>query len=208
MRNETAEITWLDTVEIVGGHPALDFVNTVHSYTEPTPRDYLESADHLIGWCRHMNLIDADQANHLARLPDAAANALMDDARDLRTTLYRLFRSHLEDTPNHTALSQLNDALKELAPFGALKPEAGNYIWHYEISRKHPQSLLTPIVFATVELLQSKELSRVKSCPPPEGCGWLFIDRSRNGRRTWCNMKTCGNVAKQRRHRARRGSGN
>jgi predicted RNA-binding Zn ribbon-like protein len=31
----------------------------------------------------------------------------------------------------------------------------------------------------------------------------LFFDTSRNGRRAWCDMKTCGNLAKVRRFRSK-----
>jgi predicted RNA-binding Zn ribbon-like protein len=34
-------------------------------------------------------------------------------------------------------------------------------------------------------------------------CGWLFVDRSANGRRRWCDPKACGNRMKVRRYRAR-----
>jgi predicted RNA-binding Zn ribbon-like protein len=34
-------------------------------------------------------------------------------------------------------------------------------------------------------------------------CGWLFIDRSANGRRRWCDPLACGNRMKVRRYRAR-----
>jgi predicted RNA-binding Zn ribbon-like protein len=37
--------------------------------------------------------------------------------------------------------------------------------------------------------------SRVKACP---NCDWLFLDRSKNGSRIWCDMAVCGN-----RHKAR-----
>ncbi len=43
---------------------------------------------------------------------------------------------------------------------------------------------------------------RLKRCENPR-CGWLFVDRSRNRSRRWCEMATCGNRAKARR-RARR----
>jgi predicted RNA-binding Zn ribbon-like protein len=35
-------------------------------------------------------------------------------------------------------------------------------------------------------------------------CQWIFFDESRPGNRRWCDMATCGNQAKARRHRARR----
>lgn len=41
---------------------------------------------------------------------------------------------------------------------------------------------------------------RLRSC---EGCAAVFLDRSPSGRRRWCSMRTCGNRAKARRHRAR-----
>jgi predicted RNA-binding Zn ribbon-like protein len=45
----------------------------------------------------------------------------------------------------------------------------------------------------------------LKHCAADD-CGWLFLDRSRNHARRWCDMKVCGNNAKARRfyrrHRA------
>ena len=45
---------------------------------------------------------------------------------------------------------------------------------------------------------------------PPAGrlrlcaqCGWLFLDRSKNRSRMWCDMAVCGNREKARRHYAR-----
>jgi predicted RNA-binding Zn ribbon-like protein len=38
----------------------------------------------------------------------------------------------------------------------------------------------------------------VKQCAG-EGCGWLFLDTSRNHLRRWCTMDECGNRAKMRR---------
>ncbi len=38
---------------------------------------------------------------------------------------------------------------------------------------------------------------RLKVCA---NCGWLFLDRSRNRSRIWCDMTVCGNRAKASRH--------
>jgi predicted RNA-binding Zn ribbon-like protein len=40
---------------------------------------------------------------------------------------------------------------------------------------------------------------RVKVCP---ACRWLFLDRSKNQSRRWCDMKVCGNRAKVHQHYA------
>ena len=46
-------------------------------------------------------------------------------------------------------------------------------------------------------LIASPENARMKVCP---NCQWLFIDRSKNRSRTWCDMAVCGNRAKARLH--------
>jgi predicted RNA-binding Zn ribbon-like protein len=45
---------------------------------------------------------------------------------------------------------------------------------------------------------------RLKACTD-DGCQWAFFDATRNRSRTWCSMEECGNRAKTRRYRARRG---
>jgi len=58
---------------------------------------------------------------------------------------------------------------------------------------------------ACVELVQTVDVLQLKACPLDEGgCGWLFLDRSRNGSRRWCTMEDCGAHAKARRLTERR----
>jgi predicted RNA-binding Zn ribbon-like protein len=53
--------------------------------------------------------------------------------------------------------------------------------------------------------VRTVDLDRVRVCPLDEGgCGWVFLDRSRNGSRRWCAMADCGTQAKSRRLTARR----
>jgi predicted RNA-binding Zn ribbon-like protein len=47
---------------------------------------------------------------------------------------------------------------------------------------------------------------RLKACTE-ESCQWAFFDTTRNRSRTWCSMEECGNRAKTRRYRARKGTG-
>lgn len=62
--------------------------------------------------------------------------------------------------------------------------------------------ILAPVVRAAAELLTSADAARVRECDL-ETCSWLFLDRSKNGTRRWCDMSVCGNRAKARRHYAR-----
>ena len=68
-------------------------------------------------------------------------------------------------------------------------------------------ALLIPdrVVHAAVELLCDTDLTSLRTCPVAEGgCGWVFLDRSRNRSRRWCTMAGCGSHAKARRLTERR----
>jgi predicted RNA-binding Zn ribbon-like protein len=62
--------------------------------------------------------------------------------------------------------------------------------------------MLQPIALSAAETLTSPDLERVRQCSDSEGngCGFFFVDRSRNRSRRWCSMESCGNRAKARRH--------
>jgi predicted RNA-binding Zn ribbon-like protein len=65
----------------------------------------------------------------------------------------------------------------------------------------------TPIAFeaalavSALSLLRNDTIPRLRICP---NCAWLFIDRSRNSSRLWCDMAVCGNRQKASRHYRRR----
>jgi hypothetical protein len=63
------------------------------------------------------------------------------------------------------------------------------------------------LAFAAVDLVRTADLTQLRACPLPEGgCGWLFLDLSRNRSRRWCAMEDCGTQAKSRRLTDRRRS--
>jgi predicted RNA-binding Zn ribbon-like protein len=61
----------------------------------------------------------------------------------------------------------------------------------------------TPLRFETalgvsaLSLLSGQEWRKIRICP---NCNWLFVDRTRNASRLWCDMAVCGNRHKARRH--------
>lgn len=65
----------------------------------------------------------------------------------------------------------------------------------------------TPIAFeaalavSALSLLRDDTVARLRICP---NCSWLFIDRSRNSSRLWCDMAVCGNRQKANRYYRRR----
>ncbi|MFT4158413.1 CGNR zinc finger domain-containing protein [Shinella sp.] len=65
------------------------------------------------------------------------------------------------------------------------------------LSGERPRALDTATARSALLLIARPEPERLKICP---NCGWLFLDRSRNRSRAWCDMAVCGNRAKASRH--------
>ena len=67
-------------------------------------------------------------------------------------------------------------------------------------------SMLWPVSRAAAELLIGEEIGYVRQCAS-ETCSWLFLDKTKNHRRRWCDMKICGNRDKARRYYQRQKAG-
>ena len=66
------------------------------------------------------------------------------------------------------------------------------------------ENLLTATARSALRLASGADQERMKICA---NCGWLFIDRSKNRSRTWCDMAVCGNRVKASRYYAARRAG-
>jgi predicted RNA-binding Zn ribbon-like protein len=57
------------------------------------------------------------------------------------------------------------------------------------------------LAVSALSLLTGDGWKKVRIC---RNCRWLFLDRSRNASRLWCDMSVCGNRHKAKRHYERR----
>lgn len=207
-------------MKLVGGRVCLDFVNTVGG-REPSESaklaatsgqiraDKLADYDDLLAWSWHAGLLSETSAQNLAReavrrQPEAAA--IWRRAVALREALYRLCRAQLHHlSPLSADLETLNQELNIAHGRVRVNSAAGYFVWEWTDSKNALDQMLWRIADAAAEMLTADDLTRLRECPG-ESCGWLFLDVSKNNRRQWCDMQTCGNVAKVRRFRARSAS--
>ena len=192
--------------EFVGGSIALDFANTLGGmHTAPTHEHLIEYAD-LVAFGRSAGTISPSQGRRLideAQRPPARAAALLRRATLLREAIWRVFdvfaKSGRADAADLATIQEEELAALKRARFAQSGSDVA-YQWSEELSLDRP---LWDIAHAAGELLRSKvDLARVRECGSAT-CEWLFIDKSRNHTRRWCDMNDCGNVAKVRRYRAR-----
>ena len=185
--------------EVVGGNAALDLVNSVHDWTEAEPRDYLTGFDQALGFGEAVGLLTRSERRPLA---GRAGNRELSALRELRARLARIFGSIVA---SHAPASADLDALARDAARAAsavtLCTEHGQVVRRIDADRAGVTTLRLRIVECAVALLTSPELARVKACP---GCGWFFLDETKNGSRRWCSMRMCGSLAKARRYYRRK----
>ncbi|MDV3222608.1 CGNR zinc finger domain-containing protein [Intrasporangium sp.] len=175
-------------VELVGNALCLDFTNTVNARPNAS-RDWLATPEQARTWA------DAVGRETTAERIDASALAA---ARTLREQLHDIFgalATGAKPAPEDLdALVRAHAAAVGRARL--LRSEAGSYRLDWP-----DDGTLTPVIDAVsnsaIELLAHGPLHRLGRCP---SCGWLFVDTSKNGRRRWCSMATCGARDKARRH--------
>lgn len=182
-----------------GGMLALDTANTVVLRNDPdkTFDRFADSAE----IARFADAASGFRGAELGgrRLEAASPDRIAPVVLSIRETTDRLFRG---------AVSKGALAASDLAAF--LKACAGGL-------ERSPVEIgapgrpfgdpATPIAFETalavsaLSLLRDDTVARLRICP---NCSWLFVDRSRNSSRLWCDMAVCGNRQKASRHYRRR----
>jgi predicted RNA-binding Zn ribbon-like protein len=182
-----------------GGHDALDFVNTVDSWVQPFERDYIGTFEKLVAWSRQVGLIEASNLRSLIATPPRIAAAAHREALTLRDSLLHIFGAVIDGgSPRRSDMLALNALLGEARGKQAFTRSADRFSWSWasDVDARTPTLL---VALAAADLLEHLDPTRLKRCPAPDGCGWLFIDVSRNGSRRWCSMEYCGSSAKARR---------
>jgi predicted RNA-binding Zn ribbon-like protein len=203
--------------QFIGGDPSLDLVNTVDWTSRGPERDRVGSYGRLIEWALAAKVIDEAEASRLERRAFGRAQETaraLETAQALRWTLRRLVAALAAETQVAASvrlpLEELNRFVADAYAHVRLAvPAAGGSdqpmpAWAWEQDPERLDSLLWPVVRRAAELLASSDVQRLRVCPGTD-CGWVYVDRSRNGMRRWCQMSTCGTAEKSRRRRERAG---
>ncbi|HSF80833.1 MAG TPA: ABATE domain-containing protein [Anaerolineales bacterium] len=193
--------------DLESGDLSLDYANTADWHASETPAERLNSYSDLITWAEESRLVSATEARKLHQLaqqqPEAAV-ASYQHAIQVREAIYAIFSSHYHGQPVPAdALALLNDKVREAMSHLQLVQASGQLRWEWAPGVAGPNLILWSVARAAAELLTSERLRRVRECEDDRGCGYLFIDQSKNRSRRWCSMDSCGNRAKARRHYAR-----
>lgn len=194
-------------VALIGGHLSLDFANTAGSRTPEGKEERLHRFEDLLIWSERAGAVPSAEIPALrtaARGDPAGATRVLGRALKLREALYRIFSAQAAGQEYRPSdLDVLNAVLRDAVAHRALTSKGTATGWEWVDGRSELSRVLWPIALAAAELLTGGDIGRVKECGNVP-CSWLFLDRSRNRSRRWCEMSDCGNRVKVRAFAARR----
>jgi predicted RNA-binding Zn ribbon-like protein len=186
---------------LIGGHPALNFLNTVKYRGAADPQDKLASLADVIAWAQISGLLAAGEAKRLSlQTRDIkVATRVHREICAFREQVRILFEStNPKDAKTARAVSRVEAEISALRPVATIDQNSG--VLTRLIEANTLNDLKARIVAAVAEVLSERANLRIKACNGPD-CDWLFIDRTKAGRRQWCDTRTCGNNARVRRFR-------
>jgi len=181
----------------------LTFANTRCWRGREAPTEALGGVGDLMGWLANTAKLPPDiieaAAQRVHRRPAEAA-ALFEEAIALREAVYRIFGALAASEPGAAKdIALLNRMLAEAPRRDRVVQVDGGYAWETKKIELSAAALLAPVLWSAADLLTHADHRRVRRCANDQ-CLWLFVDESKAGTRRWCDMASCGNRAKSRRH--------
>lgn len=160
-----------------GGALALDVANSVILRFDPARSvDRFADANNLAAFPEAASRLCAERPEQpLKPLPIGRAASLI----ALREAIDRHFRAEATSQPSPVLLADLLEQIAQALRAGA----SGDLDFETAMS--------------ALRLISPSRSGALKICP---NCEWLFLDRSKNKSRAWCDMAVCGNRVKARLH--------
>lgn len=205
--------------DLCGGHPALDFVNSLDNrFRQDGPDEMLRDYGDLLRFLEECSLLDSQRVRLLKRtVTPETGEKVLQSARALREGAASAFYTSLATTPPPPAdIRVLEKYFLDAERHRELRWEAANrtaasdhsqapgrLVWAWGRFQTEPELPLWILSRSVAEILLSEQMVHVRLCAV-DTCRWLFLDTSKNHTRRWCNMKVCGNRMKARRFQAAR----
>jgi predicted RNA-binding Zn ribbon-like protein len=189
--------------ELIGGHPALDLVNTLDwRFRESGTEELMLGYEDVLHFVRQSGLITVAEARRLSREVSESKGAKVTAAfLELREAAAELFYALLEEkAPSAAAIRMLEGIFARSRQDQRLMWRDSKVVWEL-VRRSDAELPLHLLAMSTTELMSSDAMEMLRACSDP-ACRWLFLDTSKNHSRRWCDMKICGNRMKARRFKA------
>jgi predicted RNA-binding Zn ribbon-like protein len=201
---EKAEKADRPDFHFIAGNASLDFLNT-RPIVRGAAVEQLESFEDFVRWLIRAGRIDARSgAEALKRWSEGPEGArIAERARSFRETLRHMADGIVKGRGISTeGLAAINFILAENDGSLRLERQGAGFRTRFVSRPTQPIALLGTVAEAAADLLSAGRPHLIRRCENPD-CVFFFYDSTRNHRRQWCAMGTCGNLMKVRAFRKR-----
>ncbi len=193
--------------EYIGGDLSTDFTNTRSGRYEGSGHEHLQTYADLVEFSRQAGVLRPSGAKRLIAEAESRPEKAMQIHRRsvaLREAVWRAFaRIAQEKEPAREDVETIAEEAAAAAAQARLVKSGESFVWQWPETHDLARPLW-PIARASADLLTNdRDRGHLRECSD-DACAWLFVDRTKNHTRRWCEMETCGNRAKQSRLRRRR----
>ncbi len=182
-------------LHLVGGALCLDFANTLIWRVTESPRELLKTYEDLVMWSQYLGILSGAHVKRLrqqAKAHPIAAREALRRALILREAIYQICSSLISNKRLNTKdLEEFNHFVAGAYSQTQIEITQQGFRWRWRAEEESLPGVLWPIARSMGELLTSSDWKRIGQCAGA-GCGWLFLDKSRNRSRRWCDMSDCG----------------
>ncbi len=187
--------------ERIGGHPILDFINTVKDSDKTRSQSSIADWPLFMQWIELSELFDETERNKLRSLSEPEASFLLSQVHDVREEIYHTLLDTITNESNLPVRASSCQNIQSAIQRASFVRSEDTYNWRVELNDK--SWLVDSLYLALEHLLRSANLKKLKQCGR---CTWLFLDTGRGRGRRWCKMSTCGNREKSKYFRERKAS--
>jgi predicted RNA-binding Zn ribbon-like protein len=192
--------------EYIGGELSTDFVNTKSGRLGGAGHEHVQTYADVVEFARLAGALRPAEVKRLIaeaeRRPERAAQ-IHRRAVALREATFRAFdRIVQEKEPAGEDIDTISTEAADAHGHAQVIRRRDGYGWDW-VETDDLARPLWPIARAALDLLTSDEDRELLRQCSDDTCAWLFVDRTKNHSRRWCDMNTCGSRNKVREFRQR-----
>ncbi len=193
--------------EYIGGDLSTDFVNTKSGRLEGPGHDHVQAYADVVEFTRLAGLIKPSEAKRLIAAaierPERAAQIHRRSVA-MREATWRAYEQLIEGKdPTPDDLRLLSKEASDALGHARFMKTGDGFSWEWPDTDDLARPLW-PIARAVADvLIHDENRSMLRECAD-DTCAWLFIDRTKNHSRRWCDVNTCGSRNRVRQFRQRR----
>jgi predicted RNA-binding Zn ribbon-like protein len=182
---------------LIANNLFLDFVNTL-KMRNGEPFETLETCSDFVAWTVAAKLVEINEAKELMEKwgEEISTNKSLRETVKFRNLLREMAENIVEEKKiSQLTIKAINEKLKKTNGYTEIVRNENGFEKRFRFDLSEPGKLLQPMAESAADFLCYGNFELLRKCEG-SACVLYFYDTTKNHRRRWCSMNSCGNKAK------------